>query len=133
MALSIDKCVFGKSKVDYLGYEVTSTGIRPLPRKLAALEAFPEPKTRKDVLHFCGALNYFRTSLKGIKVDGKHKSAAAVLQPLYAIGTEKLPKNIKFQEIWSKSPALKRAFLEAKQMLKEVERLNCAIQTLTYL
>ena len=124
MALSIDKCKFGQSEVDYLGYRVSSRGIRPLPKKLDALDRFQPPKSQKDVLHFCGALNYFRTSLRGVKrPDGTCKSAAAVLQPLYAIGTEKLPKSIKFQEIWDKSPALQNAFLEAKTMLKDAVEL----------
>ena len=86
MALSIEKCKFNQSKVDYLGYEVTPTGIRPLPRKLQALKDFKCPETQKDVLHFCGALNYFRTSLKGVTRDGAFISAAEVLQPLYAVG-----------------------------------------------
>ena len=60
MALSIEKCLFGKESVDYLGYEVTRTGIKPLPKKLQALKEFKQPTSQKDVLHFCGALNYFR-------------------------------------------------------------------------
>ena len=124
MALSIDKCKFGQKEVDYLGYRVTKAGIRPLPKKLAALSSFPTPKTQKDVLHFCGAINYFRSSLKGITKNNKTKSAAAVLQPLYAIGTEKLPKGVKFQDIWARSPALNQAFEEAKEMLRNTVELT---------
>ena len=51
MALSIDKCTFGKNEVDYLGYRVTSTGIRPLPRKLEALRQFQPPQSQKDVAY----------------------------------------------------------------------------------
>ena len=104
MSLSLDKCIFGKSEVEYLGYQVTTNGIRPLPKKLAALDKFKTPESQKDVLHFCGALNYFRTSLNGVKrSDGTIKSAAAVLQPLYSVGTEKFPPRVKFQDIWSRS------------------------------
>ena len=109
MALSIEKCKFNQAKVDYLGYEVTDTGIRPLPRKLEALKEFKEPTCQKDVLHFCGALNYFRTSLKGLQTSEGFKNAAAVLQPLYAIGTEKLAKKSDFKAIWDKSRALKHS------------------------
>ena len=56
MAISTEKCVFGKSEVEYLGYRVTKTGITPLPRKLQALREFKTPQTQKDVLHFCGPL-----------------------------------------------------------------------------
>lgn len=124
MALSIDKCKFAQKEVDYLGYKVTENGIRPLPRKLAALEEFPLPKSQKDVLHYCGALNYFRTSLKGIQTDKGFKSAAAILQPLYAIGTEKLPKTQKFQDIWNRSPMLAQAFQESKMMIKKAVELT---------
>ena len=126
MALSIDKCKFGRPEVDYLGYHVTSTGIRLLKRKLDVLKQFQPPQSQKDVLHFCGALNYFRTSLRGIKLpDGHIKTAAEVfnlLQPLYAIGTDKLPKG-KFQEVWNNSKVLKKAFEESKQMLGEAVEL----------
>ena len=40
MALSVDKCNFGQPEVDYLGYRVSSEGIRPLERKLTALKKF---------------------------------------------------------------------------------------------
>ena len=76
------------------------------------------------MLHYCGALNYFRTSLKGIQTADGFKSAAAVLQPLYAIGTEKLPKGQKFQEIWNRSPALSRAFQESKMLIKKAVELT---------
>ena len=124
MALSLEKCLFGKSEVDYLGYRVTTTGIRPLPKKLQALKDFKQPQSQKDVLHFCGALNYFRTSLRGIKTpSGKYKSAAEVLQPLYAVGTDKIPKG-NFSEIWKNSPMLQKSFEEAKQMLGEAIELT---------
>ena len=124
MALSIEKCLFGKDKVEYLGYEVSSSGIRPLEKKLQALKNFKQPTSQKDVLHFCGALNYFRTSLRGIKLpDGTYKSAAAVLQPLYSVGTEKLPSKTKFPDIWNGSPSLKIAFEEAKTMLMDAVEL----------
>ena len=124
MALSLEKCLFGKSSVEYLGYNVTSEGIVPLPRKLEALKNFKNPTTQKDVLHFCGALNYFRTSLKGIKKEGRWHSAAEVLQPLYAVGTEKFPAKTKFKEVWAGSKALQLAFQEAKDMLINAVQLH---------
>ena len=117
MALSLNKCKFNKTEVEYLGYQVTSTGIRPLPKKLEALNEFKNPTCQKDILHFCGALNYFRSSLKGLKEGDKWRSAAEILQPLYAIGTEKLPPKLKFEEVWKDSPALQKAFQDAKRML----------------
>ena len=124
MALSVDKCKFGQSQVTYLGYTVSERGIKPLQAKLECLQKFKTPTSQKEVLHFCGAINYFRTSLRGIKLpNGRIKSAAAVLQPLYAIGTDQLPKNAKFKEIWENSANLQTAFAEAKRMLGEAVEL----------
>ena len=122
MALSLEKCKFFQTSVSYLGYSVTKSGIRPLPAKLQALRDFKAPACQKDVLHFCGALNYFRTSLRGVKRNGKIKSAAEVLQPLYAIGTDKLQKK-DFKKIWENSPVLQQAFNEAKEMVMEAVEL----------
>ena len=95
-----------------------------MDRKLDSLKKFKPPSCQKDVLHFCGAINYFRTSLKGItSAGGNVKSAAEVLQPLYAIGTDVLPKKADFKEIWANSPVLQQAFTEANQMLGEAVQL----------
>ena len=52
LTLVLDKCEFGKSQVEYLGYTVDSQGIRPLQRKLQALYDFKQPQSQKDLLHF---------------------------------------------------------------------------------
>ena len=57
--MSIDKGKFGKSTVEYLRYSVSESGIRPLKRKLDALEKFKQSQTPKDVLHFCDAIKLF--------------------------------------------------------------------------
>ena len=59
MPLSLEKCEFIKENVEYLGYEVTASGIKPLPKKLQALYNFQAPKSQKEMLHFVGAINYF--------------------------------------------------------------------------
>ena len=64
-----------------------------------------------------------KTRLRGIKREGKWKSAAEVLQPLYQVGTDKFPKGIKFKEVWDNSVILKTAFEEAKEMLMEATEL----------
>ena len=102
--------------MEYLGYTVSEQGIKPLQRKLQALHDFKPPKTQKDLLHFLGAINYYRTSLKGLVIEGKFQNTAQILQPLYNAGTAKLEK-VKFEEVWKQSPALAIAFKRAKQLL----------------
>ena len=116
MPLSIKKCIFGQASVEYLGYEVNEHGIKPLHRKIEALQNFKQPKTQKELLHFLGALNYFRSSLKGLTIAGKFYNTAALLQPLYNAGTAKL-EGTTLEELWKVSPALNVAFTNAKKLL----------------
>ena len=81
LTLAVDKCTFGKSTIEYLGYGVSSTGIRPLKRKTSAIQKIPPPTTQKEMLHFLGALNYFRTSLSGLVKNGKYvKLSCAIMR-----------------------------------------------------
>lgn len=42
-----DKCIFGMSKVEFLGYKISASGVHPLPRKVADISEFPTPTTKK--------------------------------------------------------------------------------------
>ena len=123
LTLALDKCEFGRSTVDYLGYQVTSTGIRPLKRKVEAISKIPVPKTQKSLLQFLGALNYFRASLSGFVKNGKYQNAANLLQPLYSAATVPI-KAQKFEEIWNNSPILQEAFTDAKELLIQAAELS---------
>ena len=122
LTLALDKCTFAEDTIDYLGYEVSATGIRPLKRKTEAINRIPPPATQKQLLQFLGALNYFRSCLSGLQKDGKYKNAASLLQPLYSAATVSIPAG-KFPEIWSNSPILQEAFADAKLMLKQSAQL----------
>ena len=71
-----DKCNFQKTSLDFLGFNISERGVRPLSKKVEAITAFPPPKNPKDLLGFLGALNYYRRNLP--KLD--NKSAAEVLK-----------------------------------------------------
>ena len=47
MALSLDKCKFGKNQVTYLGYSVSESGIKPLKAKLESLQKFKTPESKR--------------------------------------------------------------------------------------
>ena len=72
LSLALDKCVFAQPEVDYLGYRVSQTGIRPLKTKVEAVDRIPPPNTQKELLQFLGALNYFRASLRGMVKNNKY-------------------------------------------------------------
>ena len=119
------KCQFGKSSIDYLGYKVSKEGIAPLKRKIDAIHEIPTPSNQKQLLHFLGAINYFRSSLGRLPPDEpgqKSKSAAEVLMPLYAVATCKMGTKTKFQEMWNTT--IQKAFEDTKKLLIQAVELN---------
>ena len=47
MALSLDKCVWQKKEVEYLGYLISEKGLIPLPKKVEALDRIQPPSKQK--------------------------------------------------------------------------------------
>ena len=54
------KCVLGKSKIEFLGHEVDSQGIRPLKEKVEAILQVKAPTSVKELQRFHGMINYYR-------------------------------------------------------------------------
>ena len=122
LTLSLNKCTFAVPMVEYLGYQVSSTGICPQKKKVEAIQQIPAPRTQKLLLQFLGALNYFRSSLSGLVKNGKYHNAANLLQPLYSAATVPIAAQ-KFEEIWSNSPVLQASFEDAKKLLVQAAEL----------
>jgi hypothetical protein len=57
---NLRKCYFGESKIDYLGYEINRYGIQPQPKKVEAILKLSPPKTKRQLRHFLGMINYYR-------------------------------------------------------------------------
>ena len=55
-----DKCQFAIDKVEYLGYIVTSEGVKPDPSKVKAIREYPQPKNVKEIRSFVGLASYYR-------------------------------------------------------------------------
>lgn len=58
--INTSKCVFGASEVTFLGYRISSEGIKPLEDKVQAIKEFPQPTTVKQLRRFLGMLNFYR-------------------------------------------------------------------------
>jgi hypothetical protein len=58
--LKATKCHFVKEEILYLGYVVSKDGIKPDPKKIAAMTDYPQPKKLKDIRSFLGLCNYYR-------------------------------------------------------------------------
>lgn len=73
--LKEEKCVFGVSKIKFLGHELSEHGISPSLEKVKAVKMFREPKTQEEVRSFLGLVNYigrFIPDLATLTFDLRH-------------------------------------------------------------
>ena len=76
LKLKPKKCEFFKSRISYLGYIVSSSGIETDPRKVEVVKTWAIPKTVTEVRSFLGFTNYYRRFIKNY---------AKVARPLNAL------------------------------------------------
>jgi hypothetical protein len=58
--LKPEKCIFAADEVPYLGFLVTTRGIRPDPCRIEAIKNMSFLKTVKELLRFLGGVNFYR-------------------------------------------------------------------------
>lgn len=82
LELQINKCQFAYSSIEYLGFVVSSEGIKPGTRKLEAVQKFPTPTSVKNVRSFLGLCSFFRRFIPGF---------AQCANPLYRLTHNEVP------------------------------------------
>lgn len=60
MKVQLDKCHFFKQEVEFLGFIISSEGIKTNPAKVEAIQNFPLPRTLRDLRSFLGLSGYYR-------------------------------------------------------------------------
>ncbi|KAL7743875.1 hypothetical protein ACLKA6_000279 [Drosophila palustris] len=63
LTINPGKCRFGLSSIDFLGHQVDSNGITPLPDKIKTICDFPLPKVAKELRRFLAMINFYRRFL----------------------------------------------------------------------
>lgn len=64
MRISLEKCKFFRTQVEFLGFIVTIDGIRTCPHKVRDIEQFKEPKSLKSLRSFLGLSGFYRQYIK---------------------------------------------------------------------
>ena len=94
------KCFFGVDQVQYLGYTIDATGLKPTQEKLEAIQCAPEPKDITQLRSYLGMLNFYRKFLV---------NAAVVLEPLNDLLRKDVP--------WKWTLGHSQAFQRSKSLL----------------
>ena len=60
LILNAEKCHFGRKEVTFLGHRITEGRIMPLPEKVACVQSFPRPQSKKQLQSFIGFAGFYR-------------------------------------------------------------------------
>jgi len=60
------KCILGRTKIKFLGYEVSASSTQPFAEKVEAIKNFPKPITVKQLRQFLGMINFYRRFIPGV-------------------------------------------------------------------
>lgn len=93
------KCEFATDRVEYLGHFIQASGISTDPRKVKAVEEWPQPKTVKMLRGFLGLAGYYRRFVKHFGI---------IARPLH---------NLTKKEGFEWNEEAQKAFVELKKSL----------------
>ncbi|GBG74406.1 hypothetical protein CBR_g18817 [Chara braunii] len=105
--VNLEKCEFGRTKILYLGREISADGLRPDDAKVASIRDWPRPQTVIEVRSFLGMTGYYRPFVKN------YSTIASPLADLTRLHTP-----------WEWTEECEAAFRKLKYALTHYERLE---------
>ncbi|GBG73336.1 hypothetical protein CBR_g13056 [Chara braunii] len=102
-----EKCEFGRTRVLYLGHEISSEGLKPDDVKVASIRDSPHPQSMTEMRSFLGMTDYYRNFVKNYSI------VAAPLTDLTGLDTP-----------WEWTERCKAAFRHLKHALTHYEVLK---------
>ena len=96
----LHKCSFFKEQVEYLGFDVSASGVQPSPDKVRTVVEWPRPQSVKDVRSFLGLAGFYRRFIKQFSLKAR---------PLTDLTKEK--------NIWQWGEKEEHAFCDIKRSL----------------
>ena len=116
LTLSKEKCKFNQTSVKFLGQVLDSTGIKPDPDKLKAIQEMPAPRNITELRRFLGMINQL-----------------SKFSPHLADQVKPLRDLLSLKNEWLWETAQESAFAEVKKMLQSPEvlaRYNPSYETM---
>ncbi|KAK1909008.1 hypothetical protein P3342_011085 [Pyrenophora teres f. teres] len=117
--LQPEKCEFHTQETEFLGFIISTEGVKMNPKKIQTVQEWPIPKTVKDVQSFLGFANFYRKFIRNY---------SRITAPL----TEITKKDVGFK--WEKEhqeafERLKQVFLEAPVLEMYDPRRKTRVET----
>ena len=94
------KSKLGRHELEYLGYFITRDGIKPLNKKVEAINNLATPKNRRELRKFIGLVNYYRDMWP---------KRSEILGPLTGLTSTSVP--------WKWTPECQHAFEAMKSLV----------------
>lgn len=108
-----DKCIYGTTKVQFLGHELSDQGIRPLDKYVSAIKDFRTPINISELQSFLGLINYIGKWIPNM---------ATLTEPLKQLLRRKSARNADIRDSWGKSQ--QTAFCALKAALSDIQNLG---------
>lgn len=117
ITINLEKCKFKESKLEFLGYEVSTKGFKPLESKVEAIKNYRKPQNVSQLRTFLGMVNFYRP----------HISHAVQYQELLLRYIHKAKRNDKTPIEWTKEAD--EAFEKCKLSLQNAAVLAYPLPT----
>ncbi|GBG63445.1 hypothetical protein CBR_g38065 [Chara braunii] len=66
--INSEKCEFGRTRVLYLGHEISAEGLKPDDAKVANIRDWPRPQSVNEMRSFLGMTGYYRNFVKNYSI-----------------------------------------------------------------
>ncbi|KAI8430206.1 hypothetical protein MSG28_000554 [Choristoneura fumiferana] len=106
LTLNLAKCNFFKRRIDYLGFEISSTGVRPGQKKVEAVAAFKTPQNVHEVRQFVGLSSFFRRFVQNYASIAKPLTSLTKNNVPWVWGEDQCTALSKLKEILTSRPVL---------------------------
>ena len=60
LRVSLDKCAFYQTEIDFLGHRIGAEGVQPAPHKVSAVADFAQPTDSNGLRRFLGMIGFYR-------------------------------------------------------------------------
>ncbi|CAB3220156.1 unnamed protein product [Arctia plantaginis] len=111
--LNKSKCVFNGKSIQFLGHELSASGVKPLDKYIKTIETFRSPETIEEIQSFLGLINFVGKWIPNL---------STLTEPIRQLLRQKVHKNANITAFWHNPQA--EAFAKLKDCLSKIPTLG---------